>query len=268
MPRAIGAGRQGVAPAAGEPSSDLTITSLRPRLTGGPRPPGRGSGPQPTGAAVHMNNTLFATTVAATGLFAAAGLAQAQTSLSVDLNDFTVTSMGSDGVVESLVFGTDDDTAVTEIRIDSDPVSEFNNGVEFSGRLDLSGGPSMGTVDGGFFNLTGEGGTNFRVEFVGGPLPGHGQRHRGRPVPHRQRQPGRRQLRGRRRHPLQLLRQPADEHHRLQLRPPALQPGRLHRRGRQLRLRRRRPQPHGRHGGLGPDGRARPRQASQGVSPT
>lgn len=108
--------------------------------------------------------TLTALTATA-GVFALASAASAATELSIDLNDFTVTSGGSNGVVDTLNFGTDDDTAITEIRLDGDPAATFTSGVDVSGSLSLGAG---NTVTGGSFTLVGEGGSSYTVSNVSG----------------------------------------------------------------------------------------------------
>ena len=120
-----------------------------------------------------MNKYLSLGVAAAAGTFAFAGVASAQTELKVDLNDFTVTSSSSTGgEVDTLTFGTDADTAITEILIDGNPVSEFDNTVTFSGQINLNPDDSTSEIDGtvgsGSFTLTGAGGTNLTVDFVNG----------------------------------------------------------------------------------------------------
>ena len=116
-----------------------------------------------------MIRNLVALTAVA-GLFGAASAASAQTEINIDLNDFTVTSTGSGGVVTGLDLGTDDDTAVTEIRIDGNPVVEFTSGVEFTGSLTLDGL----AVTGGSYTLTGEGGNSFTVSNITGSIVNSG----------------------------------------------------------------------------------------------
>ena len=120
-----------------------------------------------------MNKYLSLGVAAAAGTFAFAGVASAQTELKVDLNDFTVTSSSSTGgEVDTLTFGTDADTAITEILIDGNPVSEFDNTVTFSGQINLNPDDSTSEIDGtvgsGSFTLTGVGGTSIVVDFVNG----------------------------------------------------------------------------------------------------
>ena len=115
---------------------------------------------------INTRNLLALTATA--GLFGAAAVAQAANEIKIDLNDFTVTSVDgdNDGVVDGLMFGTDGDTAVTEILIDGDPVETFTTSVNFSGMLSLSGT----TVTGGQLVLADLDGNVFNVANVGGSI--------------------------------------------------------------------------------------------------
>ena len=111
--------------------------------------------------------TLLALTATA-GLFGASAVASAANEIKIDLNDFTVTSLDNDndGVVDGLSFGTDGDTAVTEILIDGMPVETFTTSVNFSGELMLDGT----TVTGGQLILADLDGNVFNVANVGGSI--------------------------------------------------------------------------------------------------
>ena len=108
--------------------------------------------------------------LAAAGL--TAGAAQAQSTLAIDLNNFSVTSSAtSDGFMLSLF--DDDNTEIENVRINdmdaagfADPFASVS--ADFNGELRLVGDANSGQIVGGFYELSGRGGNMFSFDGITG----------------------------------------------------------------------------------------------------
>ncbi len=118
----------------------------------------------------NQKTILAGVALAAAGL--TAGAAQAQSTLAIDLNNFSVTSAAtSDGFTLSLF--DDDNTEIENVRINDmdaggfvDPFSRVS--ADFVGELNLVGDATSGRIVGGFYELSGRGSNMFSFDNISG----------------------------------------------------------------------------------------------------